>query len=78
MFERGITKADVQNAVMCGEIIANYDDDRPYPSKLILWRGDNKTIHVVVADNISEKELIVITAYIPDPELWRDDFRRRR
>jgi hypothetical protein len=31
-----------------------------------------------VADNLSENELIVITAYEPDLELWEPDFRRRK
>jgi hypothetical protein len=35
-------------------------------------------MHVVVAHNLSENELIVITVYEPDPELWEADFRRRK
>jgi hypothetical protein len=33
---------------------------------------------VVVADNKSEDEFIVITVYEPDPALWSEDFRRRK
>ncbi|WP_293653943.1 DUF4258 domain-containing protein, partial [Thiolapillus sp.] len=32
MFERGIRKEDVVQAVNDGEVIQRYPDDRPYPS----------------------------------------------
>jgi len=31
-----------------------------------------------VADNLSENELIVITVYEPDSEVWEADFKRRK
>ena len=78
MFERRISINDVNAVVGRGETIEDYPDDKPYPSRLLLgWRGA-RPLHVVVADNLSENELIVITAYEPDPELWEADFRRRK
>ena len=41
------------------------------------WVGSSP-LHVVVADNIAEDEVIVITTYQPEPALWSDGFRRRR
>lgn len=35
-------------------------------------------LHVAIRDNIEADELIVETAYQPDPELWKPDFKTRR
>jgi len=78
MFERGITISDVRHVLGTGEIIADYPDDRPYPSCLLLgWRGE-RPLHVVAAINKDEKEAIVIIAYEPDKTLWESDFRRKK
>jgi hypothetical protein len=78
MFERQLGIEDVEAVVESGETIEDYPNDRPYPSRLVLgWRGA-RPVHVVVAHNLSENELIVITVYEPDPELWEADFRRRK
>ena len=36
------------------------------------------SLHVAVRDNIDDDEIVVETAYLPDPALWEPDFRRRR
>ena len=78
MFERRIMEEDVRDVVESGETIEHYPEDSPYPSRLILgWRG-SRPIHVVVADNREQNEIIVITVYGPDPALWQADFRRRK
>jgi len=78
VFERRISVDDVYAVIGRGEVIENYPDDRPYPSRLVLgWRGA-RPLHAVVADNPSENELIVITVYEPDPEVWEADFKRRK
>ncbi|MGA2073347.1 MAG: DUF4258 domain-containing protein [Terriglobia bacterium] len=53
-------------------------DDRPYPSRLVLGWRSARPLHVVVAHNSDENELIVITAYEPDLGLWEADFKRRK
>jgi hypothetical protein len=60
-----------------GEIIAKYDDDKPFPSKLILKFVGNKPLHVVVAQHPGSFECILITAYWPDSDIWQYDFRNR-
>jgi hypothetical protein len=78
MFERRVSIEDIEAVIDSGETIKDYPDDSPYPSRLVLgWRGA-RPLHVVVADNSRENELVVITVYEPDPEFWEDDFRRRR
>ncbi len=78
MFARGIPLELVRSAVEDGEVIEEYPDDFPYPSKLILgwWKG--RAVHVVVAHNVECDEDIVVTIYEPDPNQWDDGFRRRK
>ena len=78
MFERRLSVEEVRLALAGGENIEEYPDDRPYPSRLVLgWCGP-RPLHVVVADNATGDELVVITVYEPDAALWSDDLRRRR
>lgn len=78
MFERNITDDDVLAVLADGETIERYDDDKPYPSRLILgFRGD-RPLHVVTAYNDAEDETIVITVYVPDPARWDSTYRQRR
>ena len=78
MFERGITIADVRNVLDNGEVIEDYPNDFPYPSRLVLgWRGI-RPIHIVAADNLSAGETIIVTVYEPDPQQWDSDFKRRK
>jgi len=77
MFERGITVEDVRSAVTSGEVIQNYPDDRPYPSRLMLgWIGP-RPLHVVVAEDSEAGILMVVTAYEPDPVQWDAGFKRK-
>ncbi len=78
MFERGIGNEDVRHVLATGEVIENYPDDTPYPSRLIMGWRNSRPLHIVVAENSVEQSIIVITVYEPDPKLWDDDYRRRR
>jgi hypothetical protein len=51
MFQRNISEKDMRSILTKGEIIEEYADDTPYPSRLILgWIG-GRPIHIVAADN---------------------------
>jgi hypothetical protein len=77
MFERRVTTEDVQAVVTKGEVIQDYPEDKPYPSRLMLgWRG-TRPIHVVVAEDSEDGILIVVTAYEPDPIQWDSGFKRK-
>ena len=77
MVERAISADDVREVLTAREVIEDYPNDTPYPSRLVLgWRG-SRPIHVVAAENAADQETIVITVYEPDPALWAPDFRRR-
>ena len=77
MDERGISVSDVEYTIMHGIIIEDYPDDLPYPSCLVLCAEVNgRPIHIVIS---SDGELIhLITAYVPDPNKWDDNFSKRR
>ena len=78
MFEREISREDMRQVLETGTIIESYPDDEPYPSRLVLGWSGVRPIHVVVADNRDEDEIIVITVYEPDPGRWERGFSERR
>lgn len=78
MFERRIADQDVHEIVVKGEIIQSYPEDKPYPSRLLLgWIG-SRPLHVVAADNSSERETVIITVYEPTLDQWEPGFKKRR
>jgi len=78
VFTRYITKDDVVKVIKKGEIISEYPDDKPYPSKLLLGYIDNEPLHIVVGIDESDITCIVITAYQPDLKIWKSDFKTRK
>jgi hypothetical protein len=77
MFERGIRDEDIREVLLSGEVILDYPNDTPYPSRLILGWVNENPIHVLVAQT-EDNQMVVITAYYPDPKLWESDFKRKR
>lgn len=77
LFERNISVDDIQRAIADGEIIRQYEDDKPFPSCLILsYTSDERPIHVVVS--IDDGYIYLITAYIPDEDIWDADFKTKK
>lgn len=75
--ERDIHPSDIIHCVEAGQIIENYPDDYPYPSCLVLGETvSRKPLHAVIG--IGRGMAWLITAYIPDPEKWSDDFTTRK
>ena len=78
MFERQISDDDVRHVLETGEVIEEYPDDIPFPSRLMLgWRGF-RPLHIVIADNADTDETIVITAYEPDLDQWEPGYTERK
>ena len=75
---RGIREEDVEYVLLMGETIESYPDDTPYPSELLLGWRDNRPLHIVVATDTASQRKIVITVYVPDPNRWDADFKRRK
>ncbi|MCQ2506869.1 MAG: DUF4258 domain-containing protein [Lachnospiraceae bacterium] len=84
MMERNISRKDIENCIMKGEIIENYSlnelnlSPESYPSCLILGItvSEQRALHVVVG--YKETTVIIITAYYPDSEHWMPDNKTRR
>lgn len=77
LIERGISVNDIIRCIDTGEIIKQYEDDRPFPSSLILGTSiDGKYIHVVASHD--SEWIYLITAYHPDTDVWGPDFKTRR
>ncbi len=75
--ERNITVTDVIKCIASGEIIKQYEDDKPIPSCLILGKPDGeKCIHVVISHD--EEYIYLITAYHPNSEQWEPDYKTRK
>ena len=74
--ERLIRPEEIRNVIDKGEIIENYPEDPRGHSCLILGFGDaNRPLHVVCSPKADY--LAIITAYIPSPESWDSEYRKR-
>jgi hypothetical protein len=78
MFSRSIAVGDVAELIATGEVIADYPDDTPHPSALLLGFAGGRPVHVVVAKDERTSHCYVVTVYIPEAGTWSDDFRTRR
>ena len=79
MFKRYIEDKDVSQLFEDGTIIAEYQEDFPFPSVLISGAiDDNRPLHAVVGIDADMHRLYLITIYEPDPEKWSDNFTRRQ
>ncbi len=77
LVERGISVNDIIRCIDTGEIIKQYEDDKPFPSCLILGAAiDGKPIHVVASHD--SEWIYLITAYHPDANVWEPNFKTRR
>lgn len=78
MFQRGIDPDAVAGVVANGEVIADYPDDKPYPSALLLSFHGDQPVHAVVAHDPVTGDCHLVTIYRPDPAIWDKTFRKRR
>ena len=78
IFERDISRNEVKEVLKIGKIVELYNNDQPFPSKLMFAIVDTKPLHVVVAQDNETQECFVVTAYIPNKESFYEDFVTRR
>ena len=78
MFERSIPLQVVLDVTASGDIISEYPDDRPLPSFLLMGYYREHPVHAVVAWDASAGICWVITVYYPDPDIWDEQFKRRK
>ncbi|MBI3304010.1 MAG: DUF4258 domain-containing protein [Deltaproteobacteria bacterium] len=78
MFQRHVSVPDVHHVLATGEVIEDYPDDTPYPTRLMLGWCGSRPLHVVAANNAEAQETIIITVYEPDPDKWEPGFKKRK
>lgn len=78
MTERAIRRSDALEVLLSGELIADYPDDRPFPSGLFLGWIHSRPLHVLAAFDGEREQVFVITAYEPDLTHFEADFKTRR
>jgi len=77
MLERGISREEVKEAILYGEIIEEYPNDYPLPSCLIFYK-DIKPLHIVLSYDETNHATYIITAYQPDLNHFETDLKTRR
>ena len=77
MFKRNISVEEVKFVLKNGEIINQYDDDKPYPSFLFLGIKDGRPLHLLVAHDLDSGICIMVTVYVPDKKLWSADLKSK-
>lgn len=78
MFFRRISKDEIKRTIGYGDVIEEKPDDTPFPSYLILDFVAGRPIHVVFSYDEKNDTGYVVTAYIPDIQIWTDNFSKRR
>lgn len=75
---RKIEAEEIEEAIFNGMIIEPYPDDPRGPSCLIMgFSNQNRPLHVLCG-KIEDNEILIITAYEPDPNEWETDWVRRK
>jgi hypothetical protein len=75
MIKRQITDDEVRDAILSGEIIEDYPDDKYSPSCLVLGKTQTgRPLHVQCS---APPRVRVVTVYQPDPKEWIDNRLRR-
>ena len=75
MIKRAIIRQEVEAAILGGEIIEEYPEDKYSPSCLVYGKTEKgRDLHVQVS---LPPVVVIITAYDPDPKEWVD-FKIRR
>ncbi len=78
MFERGITKTHAREVILYGEIVEEYENDKPYPSALFFMQIDGRPLHVLAAIDVEMPKAYIITVYEPSLEKFDSDYKTRK
>jgi hypothetical protein len=75
--ERNITRKQVAQAIMSGEIIEQNPDSQPLPGVLILgYIADSIPLHIAV--RIEDYRIVLVTAYVPALDKWESGYKTRK
>lgn len=75
---RKISRAEIESAILAGQVIEDYPNDPRGPSCLMLgYTEQRRPIHIVLAYPVMGQRMKVITVYEPSPDQWQAGWRRR-
>ena len=74
---RRIKANDIEQAMETGTIIEDYPEDQRGPSCLVLGFVGRRPLHIVCGQ-ANVDEVLIITAYEPDPAEWESDWTTRK
>jgi len=77
MLQREIYRSEVKEALIAGEIIEVYEDDKPFGSALFFYIK-SKPLHVVASFDEKKSVVYIVTAYRPNKDSFEDDFKTRK
>ena len=75
---RGVTVAEIIEAVQAGEMIENYPKDKYGNSCLVLGRTNTGRALHVQCSHPSRPLLKIVTLYEPDPAAWDETLKHRK
>ncbi len=76
MMKRLISRKEVEFVLLAGEIIEEYPEDKYSPSCLVCgMTEEGRVLHVLAS---LPPQVVVVTAYEPDPDEWIESKTRRR
>ena len=76
--QRYISRQEIISSTANYEIIAEYPDDKYFPSYLIFSRTKHAVFHILLAVDVEGDNVRVVTAYYPAPEEWESTLKTRR
>jgi hypothetical protein len=75
-YAEDISLADIETAILNGEVLEDYPNDPRGESCLILGHAEGRAIHMVCGYT-SAQSIRVITVYLPKRPKWQDERTRR-
>lgn len=75
---RFISREVILSSVDTYETIEEYPKDKYLPSYLIYAQHKDQTIHIQIAVNMENDNVVIVTAYEPTLDKWKEDFKTRR
>ena len=71
----GLTTEDLENTILKGDMIEDYGVRALF---LDYTADDRLPCHAVLEYNSDMQEVVIVTAYIPDPKEWEANWKKRR
>lgn len=75
---RFIPRHVIFDSVQNYEIIEEYPEDKYLPSYLVFTKYQDRVFHILVACDVEEQNVRIITAYYPSLDEWEEDYKNRR